>query len=61
MNNFEIFYHIIVFFSGLLLFILKWTAKNDFIEIILKVIGKLFPMYMMLYSAMLLAKNFNLL
>lgn len=43
-------FYIVVFLSSLVLFSLKWTAPTGGVELFIKIIGKLVPLFLMLIS-----------
>jgi len=56
MEIIELCYHIGVIIVGLVVFFLKWTAENSFLEAILKVIFKFIPLFVIMYAGVQIFK-----
>jgi hypothetical protein len=60
MNNIEITFYYLVIVAGIIIFSLNVTAPNWFAEIIFKFMAKILPLFLIGYSMLQLAKNYNL-
>lgn len=56
----ELTYHFCTMALALLIFFMKFTAKSDGIELILKVLGKIIPLFVMLYSGINIFQHFGI-
>ena len=57
----ELTYYLCSLSIATLIFFMKFTARNDFIELLLKLIGKAVPLFTMFYSGIEIFKHFGLL
>ena len=56
----ELIYHFVVLLISLLVFFMKFTAPGAIADVTVKIIGKLCPLYCMLYSGIQIFKHFNI-
>lgn len=61
METANLIYHFSALSMGVLLFFMKFTAPNAFGEIILKAVGKIVPLFSILYAGIQIFKYFHLL
>lgn len=57
----ELTYHILSLLMALLVFFMKFTAQNSFIQPILVLLGKVIPLFVLLYSGIQIFKHFGVL
>lgn len=61
METANLLFHFSVMLISLMVFFLKITAPNAFLELILKAIGKLIPLFCLLFAGVQIFKHFGLL
>jgi hypothetical protein len=57
----DLIYNLAVVMCSLLLFFMKFTAPNAVFELILKALGKIIPLFCMLYASIEVFKYFGVL
>jgi len=60
METANVFYHVSVMLIALIVFFMKVTAPNAFLEMILKLIGKLVPIFCIGFAVAQLFKHFGI-
>lgn len=56
----NLIYHISVMLIALVMFFMKYKTHNAVFELFLKVIGKIVPLFCMLYSGVQIFKHFGI-
>jgi hypothetical protein len=60
METASLIYHISVILMALVIFFMKVTARNDVFELLLKTLGKIVPLFCMLYAGIQIFKHFGI-
>jgi uncharacterized protein YjfI (DUF2170 family) len=60
MNTIELIYNFAVLAIAILVLFMNFTSTNAFLEFILKVIGKIVPLFMIGYSMVQIFKYYNI-
>lgn len=56
----NLIYHFCVIAMSILIFFMKFSAPNDFFELILKTLGKIVPLFSIAYAIVQLFKHFQI-
>ena len=54
-------FHVCVVLVSLLIFFMKFTSTNGYVELFIKILGKLIPLFTMSYSCLMIFKALGLL
>lgn len=60
METASLIYHISVIIMAILIFFMKFTARNDALELVLKLLGKIIPLFCMLYAGIQIFKHWGI-
>jgi len=60
MNTIELIYNFTVLSMATLIFLFKITIQNNFFEIILKILFKLVPLFIMIYTIIQIFKHYKI-
>lgn len=56
----NLIYHFCVIAMSILIFFMKFTSQNDFLELIIKTLGKIAPLFSIAYAIVQLFKHFKI-
>jgi len=60
MNTIELIYNFTVLSMATLIFLFKITVQNNFFEVILKILFKLVPLFIMIYTIIQIFKHYKI-
>ena len=60
MNTIELIYNFTVLSMATLIFLFKITIQNNFFEVILKILFKLVPLFIMIYTIIQIFKHYKI-
>jgi len=60
MNTIELIYNFTVLSMATLIFLFKITVQNNFFEVILKILFKLVPLFVMIYTIIQIFKHYKI-
>ena len=60
MNTIELIYNFTVLSMATLIFLFKITVQNNFFEVILKILFKLVPLFVMIYTMIQIFKHYKI-